>query len=169
MANANEISWLPARSKFGQEIKIKQILGTRGVECFIPTEVKKNYRGKGVEHAVIPCMVFLRASKEDACALKTVYQIPINFLFDHATHRMMVVPDKQMEDFQRVFEVSMDEGGLLDQPLEIGDKVKVVQGALKGVEGNVLEIQGQYYVVVSICGSIFARAKVPRAFLEFDK
>ena len=63
----------------------------------------------------------------------------------------------------------MDEGGLLDQPLEIGDKVKVVQGALKGVEGNVLEIQGQYYVVVSICGSIFARAKVPRAFLEFDK
>ena len=87
-------------------------------------------------------------------------------MFDCATHQMMVVPDKQMEDFMRVFELSPTEGGLIDKPLSVGERVRVTRGVLKGVEGYVLELQGRIYVVVSLLDSIFARARVPRAWLE---
>ena len=79
---------------------------------------------------------------------------------------MMVVPDKQMEDFRRVFDLSIVEGGLIDQPLELGEKVRVTKGTLKGVEGFVEELLGRTYVVVSLIGCLWARARVPRAWLE---
>ena len=85
---------------------------------------------------------------------------------DCTTHKLMYVSDKNMEDFRRVLEASIEEGGLVDKPLEIGEKVRVTQGVLKGVEGNVLELQGRIYVVVGLLNCIFARAKVPRAWLE---
>ena len=85
---------------------------------------------------------------------------------DCATHKMMIVPDKEMSDFQRVFNLSIDEGGLIDRPLDIGDRVRVTRGALQGVEGFVMELQGELYVVVGLLNCLFARARVPRAWLE---
>jgi len=79
---------------------------------------------------------------------------------------MMVVPDKQMEDFRRVFDLSLGEGGLVDETLELGEKVRVTKGALRGVEGYVVELLGRTYVVVSLIGCLWARARVPRAWLE---
>jgi len=87
-------------------------------------------------------------------------------MFDCATHKMMVVPDKQMEDFMRVLDFSLEEGGLMDTPLTVGEKVRVTRGVLRGVEGYVLEIQGKTYVVVGLLNCVFARARVPRAWLE---
>jgi hypothetical protein len=76
------------------------------------------------------------------------------------------VPDKQMDDFRRVMDCSIEEGGLVDQPLSLGERVRVTKGALRGVEGHVLELLGRTYVVVGLLGCIWAKAKVPRAYLE---
>ena len=78
----------------------------------------------------------------------------------------MFVADKCMEDFRRVLEASIEEGGLMDKPLTVGEKVRVTKGVLKGVEGYVLELQGRIYVVVGLLNCLFARARVPRAWLE---
>jgi len=78
---------------------------------------------------------------------------------------MMIVPDKQMDDFKRVLDFSLTEGGLVDQPLEIGERVRVTKGALKDVEGYVVELLGRTYVAVSLLNCIWARARVPRAWL----
>ncbi len=78
----------------------------------------------------------------------------------------MVVPDKQMEDFRRVLDLSTEEGGLLDRPLALGARVRVIKGVLSGVEGYVLELRGRTYVVVRLLDSWFAKASVPRAWLE---
>ena len=79
---------------------------------------------------------------------------------------MLVVTDKAMDDFQRVFACSIDEGGLMGQPLKVGELVRVTEGPLKGVEGYVLELRGKVFVVVGLLGMIWARAQVPRAWLE---
>ena len=65
-----------------------------------------------------------------------------------------------------MLDLGTEKGGLIDQPLALGDKVRVTKGVLKGVEGFVLELHGKVYVVVSLCDSIFAKARVPRAWLE---
>ncbi len=162
----NNFGWFPARVRFGQEIKIKETLDRLGIESFIPTELRKNYRGKAKPHPVIPALVFIHSTKKQATDLRVVDNLPLSYLFDAAAHRMMVVPDKQMEDFQRVLDLSMQEGGLVNTSVEPGARVVVVRGPLRGVEGFVTQTNGKYYVVVSLLGSIFAKAQVPRAFLE---
>ena len=54
----------------------------------------------------------------------------------------------------------------MDRPLELGERVRVIKGILAGVEGFVLELRGRTYVVVRLLDSWFAKASVPRAWLE---
>lgn len=159
------MAWFAARTRFGQEIGVRDRLLAIGVEHYIPTEQKRNYRGKMQEHPVINNLVFIHASRQTACELKTVRSLPVNYIFDYARHTMLTVPDKQMEDFRRVLEASITEGGLMDQPIALGERVRVTRGPLKDVEGRVLELQGKYYVVVGLFGVVFAKAKIPRAWL----
>ncbi len=158
--------WFAARTRFGQELVVKRRLTSSGIDHFIPVTKGRDYRGKLKDRPLISCLVFIHASKEDACALKTEGSLPVNYLFDYARHTMLSVPDKQMDDFIKVLEAGLEEGGLVDRPLQVGERVRVTYGPLKGVEGNVLEIQGRLYVVVGLISCLFARARVPRAWLE---
>jgi transcription antitermination factor NusG len=128
--------------------------------------VRKNYRGQKKEHPVIAALIFIHASKQRACDLKVLDHLPVNYIFDAANHTMLVIPDKQMNDFIQVFNASIKEGGLLETQLCAGDRVRVAKGPLAGVEGNVLELKGEFYVVVNLLGAVFAKAQVPRAYLE---
>ena len=132
-----------------------------GVENFVPVRTKD-----GREHPILNSLVFLRTTKSEALELANTGVIPVKYVIDCATRTLLVVPDKQMEDFQRVLDLSLEEGGMMDRPLSLGDRVKVVKGPLKGVEGHVIEFQGRYYVVVSLLDCLFARARVPRSWLE---
>ena len=165
-ATLNNTHWYAARTRYGQELGIRDRLEALGVEHFIPSEKRRNYRGQLRERPLINNLVFIRADKRTACELRTERALPVNYLFDYVRHTMLTVPDKQMDDFRKVLEVSITEGGLIDRPLAVGDRVRITRGPLKGVEGNVLELQGKFYVVVSLAGMVFASARVPRAWLE---
>ena len=154
--------WHAARTRHGCEGRVRRTLDALGVENFIPFEKTLS----GASRPVIPCLVFLRATRDDALSLANSGKIRVKYLIDCATHTLMTVPDKQMDDFRRVMEAGLAEGGLVDVPLEKGEAVRVIAGPLKGVEGTVLEFHGRYYVVVGLLGEVFARAQVPRAYLE---
>ena len=156
-------SWYAARTRYGQELKVRDRLVREGVEHFIPTVPAE---GPRKEKAAINNLVFLKATKAEALDLANTGVIPVKYIIDCATRTLLVVPEKQMEDFRRVLDLSLDEGGLMEQPLSLGDRVKVVKGPLKGVEGRVIEFQGRYYVVVSLLDSLFARARVPKSWIE---
>ena len=158
--------WYVARTRHGAELGVRNRLSALGVEHFVPTRKRKASRGRTAEEPLLTCLVFLKATKPQALDLIHCQGVKADYMFDCATHKMMVVPEKQMEDFQRVFASSLDEGGLVDKPLAVGEKVRVTCGVLRGVEGYVVELQGRTYVVVSLLDCIFARARVPRAWLE---
>ncbi len=166
MAATAQAYWFVGRTRFGQEVGIRRRLEALGVENYIPTQLRENSRGKKVERAVVNNLVFLRTTKNEACALANDGIIPVRYIVDCATRTLMVVPDKQMEDFRRVMDLGTEEGGLIDRPLALGDHVRVIKGALKGVEGHVIELHGKFYVVVSLADCLFAKARVPRAWLE---
>ena len=158
--------WYVARTRHGAEIGVRNRLSALGVEHFVPTRKRRASRGRMAEEPLLTCLVFLKATRSQALDLIHFQGVKADYMFDCATHQMMVVPEKQMEDFQRVFASSLDEGGLVDKPLAVGEKVRVTQGVLRGVEGYVLELQGKTYVVVGLLNCIFAKARVPRAWLE---
>ena len=146
-----------------QELKVRDRLAREGVEHFIPTVPSS---GPRKERAVVNSLVFVRATKQEALDLANTGAVPVKYIVDCATRTLLVVPDKQMEDFRRVLDLGLEEGGLMDRPLALGDRVKVVKGPLKGVEGHVAEFKGKYYVVVSLLDSLFARTQVPRSWLS---
>ena len=163
MGAAVQSYWFAARTRDGQELKVRDRLEARGVEHFIPTVPSD---GPRKEKAAVSNLVFLKASKPEALELANTGVIPVKYIVDCATRTLLVVPDKQMEDFRRVMDLSLEEGGLMDRPLALGDRVRVTKGPLRGVEGHVIEFQGRYYVVVSLLESLFAKARVPRSWLE---
>lgn len=159
--------WFVAKTRHGAELGVRNRLTQLGVENFVPTRTRRSSRGKGmVEEPLLTSFVFLHATKAEALNLIHYYGVKADYVNDCATHQLMFVPDKSMEDFRRVLEASIEEGGLVDKPLALGEKVRVTQGVLKGVEGYVLELQGKIYVVVGLLNCLFARARVPRAWLE---
>jgi len=146
----NQTCWFAAHTRCGAELGVRDRLGRLGAEHFLPTELRSHTRGRAkYEKPLIPGLIFVRATKSQACALANEQGLPVRYLIDPATRSLMVV-----------------EGGLMDRPLALGDRVRVTKGALRGVEGHVLELRGQTYVVVELLGCWFARASVPRAWLE---
>ena len=163
----NQTCWFAAHTRCGAELRIREWLGRLGTEHFLPSERRSHTRGHATyEKPLIPGLIFVRATKTQACALANEQGVPVRYLIDPATRSLLVVPDKQMDDFRRVLDLSTTEGGLVDRPLALGDRVRVTKGVLRGVEGHVLELRGQTYVVVELLGCWFARASVPRAWLE---
>ena len=157
--------WFVAKTRyFRQEIKLRDWFSDHGIESFVPTW--HTDRRNDTEKPLVPNLVFVRTDKDTACSFITRSVLPMRYLIDCATHRMLVVPDKAMSDFQRVFDLTTDHGGLLDKPLNLGDRVRITRGSLNGVEGNVLEFRGRTYVVVGLLGVLWAKAQVPRAWLE---
>lgn len=161
------VCWFVARTRFGQELKIRDRLQEAGVQHFIPTtEVIKVYGGRKRKtiKPLIPNLVFLRSNRKDACDLVNFRGLPFKYVIDRLTRTLLRVPDRQMEDFIRVLNDS-PEDALLAETVAVGDKVRVIGGNLKGVEGNVLAVQNKTYVVVDLCGLLQARAVVPQAWL----
>lgn len=166
---AEALKWYTARTRFGQELGIKKTLESLGVECFIPTDFVRNSRGKLVQKALVNNLVFLRTTKKQGLDLVNYKGLPMNYIIDCATHTLMVVPDKQMEDFIRVFDVSRDDDddGMIMETIAPGSRVTVTKGPLKGVEGIVIEDEGKTYVAVGLDGLVYARARVPKAWISF--
>lgn len=167
----NKEQWFVLRISYGREMAIKARLEREGHRVFIPMKYVRLEENGKVTHEWVPAvgnLLFANAT------YRYLYDFILaegdrrrtHFMWNRSDKKPIVVPDKQMEDFMRVFELSPTEGGLIDKPLSVGEKVRVTQGVLKGVEGYVLELQGRTYVVVSLLNSIFARARVPRAWLE---
>ena len=163
MGAAQQSYWYAARTRYGQELKVRDRLECRGVEHFIPTVPTD---GPRKEKAAVSNLVFLRTTKAEALELANTGVIPVKYIVDCATRTLLVVPDKQMEDFRRVMDLSLTEGGLVDRPLALGDRVRVTKGPLRGVEGHVVEFHGKLYVVVSLLDCLFAKARVPRSWIE---
>lgn len=165
----NKLYWFAARTRDKQEFAIRDSLEKIGVEYFLPTQFvirQLKYRKKRVEVPVMRNLVFVRATKQDACDIPNKYGVQLFYMKDLLTHAMLVVPDKQMQDF--IFVMNLDPTSVcLDMDLlAVGSKVQVVKGELCGVEGELVSEAHRTYVVIRIKGLLSAKVKVPKSYLR---
>ena len=151
MAKEEKVCWFATITRSGQWKKIERRLGELGVGYYIPYCYKT--------------MVFLHTTKSTALTLVNSGEVKGRFLIDHNTHTLLEVPEKQMDNFMRLLDLSPEAECLTAVPLAKGDRVKVVKGALSGVEGDIVEEHGSLYLVVSVLSLLSARVEIPRSYV----
>lgn len=165
--------WYASRAGNCQTISAKHKLEKWGVIHFVPTfktMAIRSGRKCMVEKPLAGNLVFIHANKQDICDLINYRGLPVHLIPDRCGNSSaLVIPDKQMEDFMRVYEFSLADNENPDIILQTGDRVRVITGDLLGVEGNVIEADGCTYVSISLCGMLQARAKLPASHLEIIK
>ena len=127
--------------------KTARVLTELGVSFYIP----QSYR----------TLLFLHADKPTALSLVNAGRIHARFLIDHGTRTLLEIPQKQMEDFMRVLE-EPDAVCSPDVSFAKGDRVRVVRGTLKGVEGEIVEHPDGAFLVVRVSTLLCAKVRIPR-------
>lgn len=159
MANGfvDKAQWYAMRVTYGRELVAQQSLCER-----FKTYVPKCY--KIVQHfgrrryeltSSVNNLIFIYATVREIKAVKQYHAVGqyLRFIKTSASDGFLYVPEKQMDDFIRVNElpeekliqVDLSEGQSLT-----GQKVRITEGDLVGVEGRILRIQGNKKVVVSL-------------------
>lgn len=163
------MQWFVARTRYGQELKIRELLRRKSIENFIPSgvrEVVRCGRRRRTECALIHNLVFMRCSKECALDVANNYGLPINFMIDRNTRTLMVVRDKDMETFMAFF--LNDAPVVVDENFTLvpGDRVRVISGPLVGVEGFVIVSEAKTYISITVGTCAQARTEIPKGCLE---
>ena len=174
----NHKYWFAARTRDKQEFAVRKSLDKLKSEAhldldyYLPTRIvisQLKYRRKRSEVPIIRNLVFIRATKQTACDISNVYSVQLYYMKDLFTHSMLVVPDKQMEDFMFVMDLNPDGVSFDNEFLTTGTKVKVVKGDFNGIEGEIATEANKTYVVIRITGVLVASIKVPKSYLKIIK
>lgn len=77
-----------------------------------------------------------------------------------------VIPDEQMERFKFMLDYSDEAVEMCAAPLAPGELIRVVKGPLKGLEGELVEVDGKAKVVVRLDLLGCAGVDMPVGFVE---
>ncbi len=165
-----KLNWYAARTRYQLEKRIKEQLDELYIENFIPFRkvmIERNGKRIEVERPVVSSIVFIRADERTCLSLPADYFLKLNYLRSRETGRLLVIPDKQMEDFKFLLDFSEEAVQVMNVTLKRGDRVRVIKGEFAGVEGELVRIQGHKRVVVRLEGLFsLATTYIPGSFLE---
>ncbi len=181
-APTSENKWYVVRATYMRELKAYDSLTKKGIKCYLPIRntIKerdgKKYRTK---EPLLPHLVFVYTNKEEIT--KIVKYTPelsyLSFYYNHfkkeanGNNPPLTVSDKDMESFITTTS-STNKNVMIVTSKErcrykSGNKVKIIDGEFKGVEGYLARYAGQQRVIVKITGiCMVATAYIPTAFIQ---
>jgi len=164
------MNWYAIKVKCQTERKVKTWLDDLAIENFIPFRTvlfERNGRKIAREKPIVPGLLFVRTNYRTARILPIESRIKLVYLRNHENHQLLVVPDKQMEDFMFLLDLSESAVRVENANLKRGDRVRVIKGDFAGIEGELIRIKGHKRVVVRLEGLFsLATTYIPSAFLE---
>jgi transcription antitermination factor NusG len=148
----NQEHWYAVRTRPRHEKCVATELCRRGITNYVPLLAESHRwsdRRKTIQVPIFPGYAFLRAALSPAAyvAVLCVHGV-LHFVGSH--HQGTPIPDKQIEDIRRLLD---GRAPVTVYPfLKPGQKVVITGGALDGVEGSLLAIDGKNRLVISIDG-----------------
>lgn len=161
--------WYAARTRANQEISIRDFLEKNDIKTFLPTHIivrRLCDRMKEVEVPIIRNLIFIKTTKQMAFHLLNEYGLKISYIRNKTDYSMLVVPEKQMNDFMQVMDKMKEKVNLNVDYYTIGDKVMIMRGPLSGVEGVLIRIDGKEKVMLRIQQILAISVKVPKSYLK---
>ena len=177
MDNENAPVWFAMSAPYRRELKAKEFLDKKSVECFVPMKQALIEKRNGVKsRQMVPAIhniIFVHTTRERIRELKQ----GVNFLQYHTRpvagkNIPIIVPDRQMQQFIAVTATANEEITYLrPEELDIrqGTKVRVHGGVFDGTEGYFVKVQGKRSrrVVILIEGiTAVALTEISTDFIE---
>lgn len=160
--------WLVAYVRLHHEKKTAERLTAMNIENFLPVqeEIRQwTYRKKKIKRVVIPMMIFVHVDAAERSQVLTLSAIS-RYMVLHGEHTPAVIPDEQMERFKFMLDYSDEAVEMCTAPLAPGELIRVVKGPLKGLEGELVEVDGKAKVVVRLDLLGCAGVDMPVGFVE---
>jgi len=143
--NESSENWYAVKVYADKPIVMKY-LSSKHIETFIPMMNGKPFLGS---------LLFLHCSETDILKTKADWFHQIVVYRDAEKQKPQAIPEKEMENFKMVLSIKNQEFyplEITDKSFLAGQKVKVLDGPLKGAVGVVKRIKGDRRLVVSISG-----------------
>lgn len=151
------------------EKRVAEHLKAKQIECFVPIqEVVKQWsdRKKKVKQVVIPMMVFVRTNEKQRLEILQTEASAQGFLIDRTTHRPAIIRDKEMEAFRFMLDFSDEAVHFCSDSFCPGEKVRVLKGPLKDLEGELVSVDGKHELRVRIEQLGCAVVDIPAGYVE---
>ena len=165
MQFTSDIEWYVMRATYQRELIAQKVLDSMGIESFVPTVLMEKKQKKGLQEvSMMHNYIFIRTSTIELQEIKTTKLPYLRYLMANGEPEAQFVPTDQMENFMAV---CRSEGAKLLNPdidLRSGDRVRILEGHLAGVEGIYLKVsaKNEKRVVVKIDGiAAVATAAIP--------
>lgn len=152
--------WYAIRVTYRRELKVKEDLDSKGIENFVPMQYRLTMVHERRVKKLVPSinnLVFIHISTPDMVDYKKTTAMPIRYIMDHETHKPVIVPERQMENFIAVAGTYDEQLVYLDaDPKQFthGEHVRILGGPFEGAEGIFVRIKGDRRVVVMIEGVV---------------
>lgn len=170
------VEWYVMRVTYQRELVARRLLEEMGVECFVPTEkVKKRKAAGGYRYCEVSKLhnyIFVRSSLSHLQEIKTTKIPYLRYMMgndDTGRPAPQFVPADQMEHFMAICRSEQSRLLAPEVKFEAGDRVRILVGPLKGVEGVYVRTAARHEkrVVVQIEGvATVATAAIPAAEVE---
>ena len=160
--------WLVAQVRIYHEKKTSDRLTKLGIENYVPVHRKTHLwsdRRKQIDHIVIPMKIFVRVDaqeQKDVLMLSAVSR----YMVLHGESAPAVIPDTQMEKFKFMLDYSEEAVNMSNAPLSPGEKVRVIKGPLRGLEGELVTLNGKTKIAVRLDMLGCASVDMPVGYIE---
>lgn len=153
--------WYIAEVKYNYERVCREKAQIFGLEAYVAsTKETHHYDGgkkRDVEHILIPCRVFIRMNDSQRVPFMKTCPYVYKFMTDKAGtadaygHKpYAIVPDDQMQTLQFMLYNASNPVSFVEHPLHPGDRVRIVRGPLKDLEGAFVRDTSGTHIAVAI-------------------
>ena len=144
-AENEEIKWHVLNLRYIRALQVAPLLDDAGMQTFVPPMVTNLLFANASENGLRDFMTFNAVGQK------------MRFMRSRETVRPIVVRDDDMELFKRVCAAFDAPIVMTEKPvLKLGDHVRIKEGPLKGVEGDVVRIRKSKRVLINIGNVIWA-------------
>ena len=153
--------WYIALCKSTRERTIRDQLLKANYQAYIASQVEthvyKSRNRRQVETVVIPAKIFIRTKESELVNIlynfSSIYKFMLNpagIPNEYGGKPYATVSDAEMQRLQYILNNAEKPVLFTEEPLHLGERVKVVRGSLSGLEGNYIYRKNTIYIALEL-------------------
>jgi transcription antitermination factor NusG len=161
--------WVAALVQMNSEKKVAAKLDKMGIANYVPVQREEHQwsdRKKKIDRVVIPMVVFVRLAQDEEDDFRRLSFILKFITYPGSKELTTPIPDEQIEKLKFLLR-NADVKVSIVENLKVGDRVRLVRGPMKGLEGELCYIEeNKPIVAIRIDGLGYACVSVEKINLE---